>query len=184
MEDFVTVKIMDDDVKFGFIGRRFRLACVDFIRNHRHVAFKNAISDLPVDPVSISTQVSSAIDAYMSGVIVSDEDVNQWLLTPEGFFYAFGSSLKAQDADVAKEKIDKLHDRLDDEGMAALRDYWGPSLQGSRYNDIIEAVKADAESNVHRMLNVNQDTLDEFIQWLDSKESVEVKTEEVDDSKD
>lgn len=171
MEDFVTVKIMDDEFKFGFIGRAFRLGCVDFIRNHRHVAFKNAISDLPVDPVSISTQVSSAIDAYMSGVIVSDEDVNQWLLTPEGFYYAFESSLKSQDADVSKEKIDKLHDRLDDTGMAALRDYWGPSLQGSRYNDIIEAVKADTVARIHRALNTSQESVDGFLSWLDTQEA-------------
>lgn len=173
MEDFTTVKIMGDDVKFGFIGRRFRLACVDFIRNHRHVAFKNAISDLPVDPVSISTQVSSAIDAYMSGVIVSDEDVNQWLLTPEGFYYAFETSLKSNDDSISKEKAENLHDRLDDEGMAALRDYWGPSLQGSRYNDIIEAVKADTVAKIHKALNTSQESVDGFVSWLDSQEAKE-----------
>jgi len=171
MEDFVTVKIMDDDVKFGFIGRRFRLACVDFIRNHRHVAFKNAISDLPMDPVSISTQVSSAIDAYMSGVIVSDEDVNQWLLTPEGFYYAFESSLKSEKSDIDKEKVEKLHDRLDDEGMAALRDYWGPSLHGSRYNDIIEAVKKSTVADIHRALNSDKESVDAYLGWLDKQES-------------
>lgn len=170
MEESVTVKIMGEDVEFGFIGRGFRLKCVDFIRNHRHIAFKNAISDLPVDPVSISTQVSSAIDAYMSGVIVSDEDVNQWLITPEGFYYAFDSSMKAMKSDVDKEKVDKLHDRLDDEGMVVLRDYWGPSLQGSRYNDIIEAVKAETEAKIHRMLNTDQQSVDDYLEWLDTQE--------------
>jgi len=170
MEDSVTAKIMDEDVKFGFIGRGFRLKCVEFIREHRHVAFKNAISDLPVDPVSISTQVSSAIDAYMSGVIVSDEDVNQWLLTPEGFYYAFESSLKAENSDIEKAKVEKLHDRLDEENMAVLRDYWGPSLQGSRYNDIIEAVKKSTVEDIHRALNSDKESIDAYLAWLDSQE--------------
>lgn len=177
MEDSVTVKIMDEDVKFGFIGRAFRLACVDFIRKHRHVAFKNAISDLPVDPVSISTQVSSAIDAYMSGVIVGDEDVNQWLLTPEGFYYAFETSLKAADDKIEQAKVDKLHDRLDDEAMGALRDYWGPSLQGSRYNDILESVKTKTVADIHRALNSSQASVDAYLAWLDDQEAEEEKTD-------
>jgi hypothetical protein len=180
MSDSVTVKIAGEDVEFGFIGRAFRLECVEKIRNHRHMAFKNAISDLPVDPVSISTQVSSAIDAYMSGVIVGDEDVNQWLHTPEGFFGAFKASLKVASPGTDDAKTEKLHDRLDDENMAKLRDYWGPSLQGSRYNDIIEAVRAQAEADVHRMLGTSKESVDAYLKWLDENE----EADKVDESKD
>lgn len=166
MKDSIKVKIGDSSVEFGFIGRSFRLSCVAKIREHRHNSFKQAIGNMPSDPVSVASQMSSAIDAHMSGVIVDDQDVNSWLSTPEGFFYTFSESLKKKDADVSEDKVLDLHDRLSDEGMGKLRDFWGRSLNGSRYDDILDRIYKQVRKDAIAYYEADEAELAAFEDYL------------------
>jgi hypothetical protein len=164
----IEVKIGESEVSFGFIGRKFRLQCVGEIRSRRRVAFKDAITNLPSDPLSVASTVSSAIDAHMTSVIIEDSDVNLWLQTPEGFFYTFAESLKVANPEVSTSRIDELHNMLETEQMAVLRKYWGRSLDGNRYDDIENAVKKYFHNAAVEWYGADGKAIAAFAEWLDA----------------
>jgi hypothetical protein len=169
MEDTITVKINDKDVKFGFIGRQFRLNAVKEIRAQRYDAFQKAISNLPSDPVSTASQIGSSIDAYMTSVIVGDQDINHWLSTPEGFFFTFKESLKRVQSDATDDIVENFHDRLGEESMGKLRDYWGRALDGTRWDDIYTRVEEQARADVLAYAGASEEVLEAFSKFLESR---------------
>lgn len=166
MSDEVHVKIGDQEVSFGFVGRSFRLKCVDEIRARRKLAFKDAVGNLPADPVSAASTISTAIDANMTSVIIDDSDVNQWLSTPEGFFFTFKDSAKRSNPDMPDAKVDELHDRLDMDGVEKLRDFWGSSLHGTQYDDIIKRVNDYYENAALQYYGNDANVISAFAEWL------------------
>lgn len=166
MEDTLQIKIMDREVSFGFLGRSFRLQAVDQIRAKRKAAFKEAIADLPSNPVSVASAVSAAIDAHMTSVIVDDQDVNSWLATPEGYFYSFSCSALKANPDLSKERISELHDRLSTDEFATLRRYWGRSIDGNRYDDIEESVKKYFRKAAIEFYGADGNAIDLFGEWI------------------
>ena len=168
MEDTVQINIMGKEVSFGFLGRAFRLKCVERIREKRKAAFKEAASDLPSNPVSIASTVSTAIDAHMTSVIVDDSDVNAWLSTPEGFFYTFTQSALAANPDLPAERISELHDRLATDEFATLRRYWGRSIDGNRYDDIENSVNDYFQRAAVEFYGADGNAIKLFGEWLEA----------------
>jgi len=173
--DTLNVKINGSEVPFGFIGRHFRVQAAHQLRNIRHKAFQQATEKLPSDPVSLAAQVSSAIDSYMGGVIVTDSEVNEWLGTPEGYYFAFTISVRKSNPEMKDDRIEQLHDRLDADGAGELRDYWGRSFEGNRYDDILE----EARRRALMIYGVTQEQLDEFEEWRLSKDEPVIEEPEV-----
>jgi hypothetical protein len=136
-KDF-TVKINRKSVKFGLLGHRFRMQAAEKIRECRAAAFKDFVGGLPADPAAMITQTNVALDTYMSGIIVGDEDVNKWAGTPEGLYFAFGKSILKANPKMEVDESEELYDNLDREGMAKLRDFWMTALQGSVWSDLME----------------------------------------------
>lgn len=168
MSDTKNVKINGSEVQFGFIGRKFRLECVAEIRSRRHASFLQAIKNLPSDPVSITSQIGSAIDAHMSSVIIDDQDVNVWLTTPEGYYFTFRASAKRGNPDLSDARIDELHDMLDVNTAGELRNFWGRSLNGSYYEDVIDRVQKNTTDSILRYYNIDEATLNAFEEFLRS----------------
>jgi hypothetical protein len=168
MSKTTSVKIDGNDVQFGFIGRQFRLDCVGRLRELRHASFLQAIRSLPSDPVSAASQIGTAIDAHMSSVIIDDQDVNVWLTTPEGYYFTFKVSAKRGNPDLSDARVDELHDMLDVDAAGKLRDFWGGSLNGSYYEDVIQRVQKNTTNSVLRYYNMDGDTFAAFETFVQS----------------
>jgi len=136
-KDF-TLKINRKNFKFGNLGHRFRMQAAEEIRKVRGAAFKDFVGSLPNDPAAMISQTNVALDTYMNGIIISDEDVNRWTSTPEGLYFAFCQSSKKANSDIKQEDIDETFDNLDRDGMRQLRDFWMTALQGSVWTDLME----------------------------------------------
>jgi len=140
-KDF-SVKINRKAVKFGKLGHRFRVQASVEIRKHRAAAFKEFVGNLPADPAAMITQTNVALDTYMNGVIIKDEDINRWTGTPEGLQFAFGLSIRKANPDMKDEEVEEMYDELDNKGMADLRDFWMSGLQGSVWDDLMDRALA------------------------------------------
>ena len=162
----VTVKIGDSDVRFGRLGRKFRLKAAKMIRDDRHVAFGKAIADLPADPVAVASRTNAAIDSYMSNVVIEDNEINYWLTTPEGVYFSFKESYSALTPDGSEERIDELHDLCDEETLGKLRNFWGPALVGSYFGDVSSAIEARCLAQ----FGLTEESLKEFEEWKSSRQ--------------
>ena len=164
------VQIDGQNYTFGFIGRSFRLDCVPGIRKLQEGAFNHAVSKLPSDPMAIASQIGTAIDAYMSSVLVEDSDINTWLETPEGEFFAFTKSFRKQNPDATDEKIYELFDHLDSESSGKLRDFWGRSMNGLRYDDVIDRIEANiteqVRQHIYNYYKADRSQVESFIEFL------------------
>lgn len=180
MDDSVTIKISDREVPFGFIGRVFRLQVVGEIRDKRRAAFKDAVSDLPSNPITVASTVSTAIDAHMTSVIVDDSDINAWLSTPEGYFYTFKHSALKANPELSSERITELYDHLGTDEYAALRRYWGRAIDGNRYDDIEKRVNEHFQRAAVEYYGADGNVVKAFGEWLDAgRPGLEAKEEPV-----
>lgn len=167
MEDFIEVEIGGNKVKFGFLGRAFRLKVAEKIRADRKLAFRDAVKELPNNPTSAASVVGVAVDTYMTGMIVEDHLINEWLSTPDGYFFSFQQSLLKASPDLA-EKAVELHDRLSTEDYAALRKYWGRSIDGSRYDDIEKSVEVYFQRAAVEYYGADGNVIKAFADWLEA----------------
>jgi hypothetical protein len=168
MDDSVKITISEREVPFGFIGRAFRLQVVEEIRGKRRAAFKDAVSDLPSNPITVASTVSTAIDAHMTSVIVDDSDINAWLSTPEGYFYTFKHSALKANSELSAERITELYDHLGTEEYATLRKYWGRSIDGNRYDDIEQSVRDHFRKAAVEYYGADGNVVKAFGEWLEA----------------
>ena len=148
----VTVKIDNADVEFGSLGRAFRVDCAKRVREQRERAFGKIVDNLSADPMVAMSRAHVAIDAFSSTVIISDNEVNSWLLTPEGFAFAFESSARRASPDITTSKAMELLEDVTEEDYVTLRDFWGDALTGGFYAEKVKEFTRRMEVSIEEEL--------------------------------
>lgn len=142
----IQVTINDSEVTFSRLGRKFRLDAAVKLRAIRERAFQTAVEKMPTDPVAIMSRASVMLDAFAESVIVTDEALNDWLKTPEGFYFAFSIAAKNANPEMSTDRIEELYESLDEAEYIKLRDFWGEALIGLFYQEIISNIRTQFEN--------------------------------------
>ena len=155
----IQVTINDSEVTFSKLGRKFRLDAARALRATREKAFQAAVNEMPTDPVAIMSRASAMLDAFAESVIVTDEALNDWLRTAEGFYFAFSTAAKNANPEMPTARIDELYESLDDAEYIKLRDFWGETLVGIFYQEIVSGIRSQFE----QLAGITEDASDETI---------------------
>lgn len=122
-EDSLTEKIGDREVKFPRPGAKLMMSVATRIREIKHEAFnKGAASLQNVSDLGVAMSVAgNTMRTYLSGMSISNEEMRQWCMTPEGNFFLVQKALDPILGD--NKERDRLMNLLTPEQMFRIGDF-------------------------------------------------------------
>lgn len=137
------VQVNGRDYTLGAIGFRTYLNATQEIRHKKEQAFTRVISQIATDPLASPMSAASAIDSYMSGQIISDSEVREWLFSPEGTIFLVTESLRRANKDISQDEVDEFYDGLSARKKNDIEQFFAKCLLKEEYR---EPTKPDGES--------------------------------------
>lgn len=130
----LTINVDGKDFNFGRVGFGMYLKASEKMRSLRETAFQRVVESLPNDPFRAQNAAATAIDIFMSGAVVGEREIREWLFSPEGIVFMVSQALKAGGHAEPDKDAEEFYELMSLDDKAELEGFIFDCLRGKPRN--------------------------------------------------